>query len=123
MKIIETNNAPKAIWPYSQAIEINWLIYSSWQIAINPETNLFEWWDIESQTKRVCENLWWILKEVWINYKNVIKTTIFLDNLEDFSKVNNIYSKYFSHKPARSTVEVSKLPLWALIEIEIIAKK
>lgn len=123
MKIIETNKAPKAIWPYSQAVEIDWLLYSSGQIAINPETNEFEWWDIESQTHRVCKNLGWVLKEAGLDYQNVVKTTIFLDNLDDFSKVNNIYWEYFSHKPARSTVEVSKLPLWALIEIEVIAKR
>lgn len=121
MKKIESNLAPKAIWPYSQAVIIWNTLYSSWQIALNPKTmTLVEWWII-SQTKQVCKNLWEVLKQWNMSYENVVKTTVFLDDINDFSEVNKVYSEYFSHCPARSTVEVSKLPLWALIEIEVIA--
>ncbi len=122
MEIIQTNKAPKAIWPYSQGIIVNGFLYSSGQIAINPETNEFEWWDIKKETKMVCENLKAILENANLWLKNVIKTTIFLQDLSDFEIVNEIYGKYFSHKPARSTVEVAKLPKNALVEIEVIAK-
>lgn len=120
MEIINTDKAPKAVWPYSQAIKVWDFLYSSWQIGLDPlNMKLVEW--TENQTKQVCKNLWAVLKEAWLDYKNVVKTTIFLDNITDFPIINGIYWEYFSHKPARSTVEVSKLPLWALIEIEVIA--
>ncbi len=122
MKKITTNKAPKAIWPYSQAVISWWLLYTSGQIWLDPKSmKLIEWW-IEAQTKKVCENLWIILKESWISYNDVIKTTIYLDNIDNFGIVNKIYWSYFISKPARSTIEVSKLPLGALIEIELIAK-
>jgi len=122
-EIISTNNAPQAIWPYSQAMKIWNTLYSSWQIALDPATmKVIEWW-ITEQTEQVCRNLWEVLKEAWMNYKDVVKTTIFLDNMDDFKLVNDVYAKYFSHKPARSTVEVSKLPLWVLVEIEVVAMK
>ncbi len=120
---IDTNFAPKAIWPYSQAVFVWNTLYSSWQIALDPLTMLLVWWWIESQTEQVCLNLWEVLKEAGLWYEDVVKTTIFLDNIDNFSKVNEIYWRFFSHKPARSTVEVSKLPLWALVEIEIVAIK
>lgn len=120
MKIINTENAPKAIWPYSQAIIVWNTLYSSWQIGLNPENmELVEW--IENQTHQVCKNLQAILKESWVDLKNVVKTTIYLSKLDDFKIVNKIYWEYFSHKPARSTIEVASLPLNALIEIDIIA--
>lgn len=121
MKYINTKNAPRAIWPYSQWILINGLIYSSGQIWLNPDTMQLESW-IERQTERVLMNLEAILWESWSSKDKVIKTTIFLSDINNFKVVNEIYSKFFeSHTPARSTVEVSKLPLWALIEIELIA--
>ena len=122
MEIIHTNKAPKAVWPYSQAIKIWDFLYSSGQIWINPNTStMIEWWATE-QVTQVCENLWEVLKEAWLNYNDVVKTTIFLDNMADFPIINWIYWEYFSHFPARSTVEVSKLPLWSLVEIEMLKK-
>ena len=121
MTNIESIFAPKPIWPYSQWILIRKTLYSSWQIGIKAEDMKLEEW-IEKQTERVCKNLWEVLKEAWMEFKNVIKTTIYLTDINNFDKVNEIYSKYFSHKPARSTIEVKGLPAWALIEIELIAK-
>lgn len=119
--IISTDKAPAAIWPYSQAMKIWNTLYSSWQVALDPITmKVVEWW-IKEQTIQVCKNLWEVLKEACLDYKDVVKTTIFLDNMDDFKSVNEVYAEYFSHKPARSTVEVSKLPLWVLVEIEVIA--
>jgi len=123
MEIILTKKAPQAIWPYSQAIKVWNMLYSSGQIWLNPETMKLVEWGIIEQITQVCKNLWEVLKEAWFDYKNVVKTTIFLANMDDFKQVNEIYSKYFSHKPARSTVEVKSLPLWALVEIEVIAVK
>jgi 2-iminobutanoate/2-iminopropanoate deaminase len=83
---------------------------------------LVKWW-IENETRQVCRNISYLLEENWLSLKDVVKTTIFLKNIEDFDKVNEIYKNYFLLKPARSTIEVSKLPKWALIEIEVIAKR
>ncbi len=114
--------APDAIWPYSKAYRINWFVYCSGQIALNPDTmELIKWW-IEEETRQVCRNIAWVLAEYNVSLKNVIKTTIFLKNIADFEKVNQIYKDYFILKPARSTIEVSNLPKNALIEIEVIAK-
>ncbi|PID87519.1 reactive intermediate/imine deaminase [Candidatus Gracilibacteria bacterium] len=120
---IDTNFAPKAIGPYSQAVFVGNTLYSSGQIALDPLTMLLVGGGIESQTEQVCLNLGEVLKEAGLGYEDVVKTTIFLDNIDNFSKVNEIYGRFFSHKPARSTVEVSKLPLGALVEIEIVAIK
>ena len=122
MKIINPANWPKAVWPYSQAVKIGNLIYTSGQVWINPQTGKLEE-GIENQTKRIFENLKIILKEIGCNLNDVVKTTIFLKNIDDFQKVNEIYAKYLTHKPARSTIEVSNLPIWALIEIEFIIYK
>jgi len=120
METINTNNAPQAIGPYSQAMKVWDYIYLSWQIWLDPTSmNLVEW--IILQTHQVCKNIWEIIKSQWLNYNNIFKTTIFLKNINDFQVVNEIYGEYFSHKPARSTIEVSNLPKWALIEIECIA--
>ena len=122
MQKIHTENAPKAIWPYSQAILVWNTLYSSWQIGLDPQTmELVEW--IENQTHQVCKNLKAVLLEAGFELENVVKTTIFLSNIEDFKIVNQIYGEYFSHKPARSTIQVAKLPLNALVEIELIAIK
>jgi 2-iminobutanoate/2-iminopropanoate deaminase len=80
-----------------------------------------EW--IKEQTTQVCENLWAVLKEAWFEYKDVVKTTIFLSDMENFWDVNKVYAKYFEHKPARSTVEVARLPKDVEVEIDVIAKK
>jgi len=122
MQMIYTDKAPKAIGPYSQAIKYENFVFISGQIAIDPDTQEFIGGDIETQTKRVMENIKAILEEAGLNFNHVIKTTIYLKNLSDFDKVNKIYGEYFTeHKPARATVEVSNLPKGALIEIEVIA--
>jgi 2-iminobutanoate/2-iminopropanoate deaminase len=123
IKIIETQKAPKAIGPYSQALVLEDFVFCSGQIGIDPKTsNLVQ--GIENQTKQILENLKNILEEAGSSLDNVIKTTIFLTNINDFQKVNEIYGQYFSsHKPARSTVCVASLPKGALIEIEVIGYK
>ena len=114
-------NYPKAVWPYSPFYKSWNTLYCSGQIWLIPETMaIIKWW-VENETKQVISNISWVLKENWINFSNVVKTTIYLANMEDFWKVNKIYWEAFSHKPARSTVAVKELPLWALVEIEVIA--
>jgi len=121
MEKIETQEAPEAVWPYSQAIKVWSFVFCSWQIALDPKTMKLIDWGIEEQAHQICRNISNVLKASDLSLENVVKTTIFLTNMEDFSLVNQIYWDYFSHKPARSTVEVSKLPLEAMIEIEVIA--
>ena len=124
MQMIETDKAPKAIGPYSQGVIYEGIIFLSGQIAIDPETQEFINGDIRKQTERVMENIKGILEELNLNFNHVIKTTIYLKNIEDFPIVNEVYGKYFDeYKPARSTVEVSNLPKGALIEIEAIVGK
>ncbi len=122
MQMIETDKAPKAIGAYSQAVKCENLLFVSGQIPIDPNTQEMIDGGIEEQTKRVMENIKAIVEEAGINMEHIVKTTIFLKNLNDFQTVNEIYGSYFkNHKPARSTVEVSNLPKGALIEIEAIA--
>jgi len=123
IKIISSQKAPAAIGPYSQALVVDKLIFCSGQIGIDPKTgNLVD--GIENQTKQILENLKNILEEAGSSLDKVIKTTIFLTNINDFSLVNQIYGEFFSsHKPARSTVGVASLPKGALIEIEALALK
>jgi len=121
MKIIATNEAPKAIGPYSQAIQANGFIYTSGQIAMD-EHGVLVGDDIEHQTTQVMKNLFYILREAGCHFNDVVKTTIYLKDMNDFEKVNNIYAHHFQmHRPARSTVEVARLPKDALVEIECIA--
>lgn len=121
-KKIESKNAPKAIGPYSQAIKIKEMIFTSGQIPIDPKTGEMIEKDIEKQTKQVMENLKEVLEEANTDFENVIKTTIFLQDLNNFTKVNEIYGFYFKGTPpARSTVEVSNLPKDSMVEIEMIA--
>lgn len=121
MKTVFTDKAPLPVGPYSQAIVINNLIFCSGQIGIDPKNNqLVD--GIENQTKQVLNNLKMILDESGSSIDKVIKTTIFLKDINQFQIVNKIYEDFFKdHKPARSTVEVSNLPKGALIEIELIA--
>ena len=121
MNAIETQNAPAAIGPYSQAIVVNGLVYTSGQIPINPKTGVIEAEKIEAQTEQAIANIGEILKAAGSDFSKVIKTTYFLKNIADFSAFNAIYEKYFIGKPARSCVEVSALPKNALVEIEVIA--
>lgn len=121
MQMIYTEKAPKPIGPYSQAVKYENLIFLSGQIAIDPRTNELVGKDAAEQTKIIMENIKAILEEVGLNFNHVIKTTIYLRDLNDFTKVNEVYGSYFTdHKPARSTVEVSRLPKDALVEIEMV---
>ena len=121
MKIIETKKAPAAVGPYSQAVEINGILYTSGQIAIVPEVGKIVSTDIEGQAEQCCKNLEEILSAAGTDFSKVVKTTCFLANIADFKKFNEVYAKYFVSKPARSCVAVKNLPLGALCEIEIVA--
>lgn len=122
--VISTDKAPKAIGPYSQAIEVDGIIFCSGQIAIDPSTGKLIDGDISQQTKQVMENIKAILEAAGLSLKNVIKSTIYLTDISQFSIVNQIYGSYFKEEPpARVTVEVKGLPLGALIEIECIARR
>ena len=120
--IIETDQAPVPIGPYSQAVQFGDLLFTSGQIALIPSTGELLDGNIEEQTKLVLENLKAVLSEVGSSLEKVIKTTIFLKDMNDFVKVNEVYGNYFdTSKPARSTVEVSCLPKNVLVEIDCIA--
>ncbi len=121
MKFISTKEAPQAIGPYSQAIEANGFIYTSGQIALKSDGSM-ETRDVEHQTHQVMKNLFYVLEAAGAHFNDVIKTTIYLADMDDFNTVNNVYAHYFgSHKPARSTIAVKTLPKNALVEIECIA--
>lgn len=120
---IETENAPKAIGPYSQAILVNDLLFISGQIPIDPKTGDVVASNIESQANQCFKNIGGILNEAGLDYSNVVKTTLFIKNINDFKTINEIYANYFISNPARSCVEVSNLPKGVLIEIEAIATK
>jgi 2-iminobutanoate/2-iminopropanoate deaminase len=122
MEIINSNQAPQAIGPYSQAIKINNLVFCSGQIPLTPSGELASE-NISEQAHQVLKNMQAVLEKAGTNLNKVLKTTIFLTDMNDFQTVNEIYSSYFSdHKPARSTVEVSRLPKNVKIEIECIAQ-
>ena len=121
-EIIKTKKAPLAIGPYQQAIKVGELLFISGQVSINPETNEFIDGDVEIQEKQVLENIKAILEAGGSSLKNVVKVTIYLRNMGDFTLVNRVYSKYFKDSlPARACVEVSNIPENAKIEIEAIA--
>ena len=121
-KIIETTEAPKPIGPYSQAVQFGDFIFTSGQIAIDPKTGDLSGRSIEDHTNLVINNLEAVLKAAGSSLDKIIKTTIFLKDMNDFVNVNEIYAKYFSDsKPARSTVEVSCLPKNVKIEIDCVA--
>ncbi len=123
-KIISTPKAPAAIGPYSQAIEVNGMVFTSGVIPINPATGELVTGAVEEQAEQAIGNLAALLKESGVSLDNVIKTTVFIKNMEDFGKINEIYAKYFTKDfPARSCVEVARLPKDVLIEIEAIAVK
>lgn len=124
IKEINSNQAPAAIGPYSQATETNGIIFISGQLPLNGNTGEFIGSDIESQTKQSLDNVKWILEEAGLSMSNVVKTVILLEDINDFAKVNEIYATYFEKPyPARASYEVSKLPKGALIEIEAIASR
>jgi len=116
-----TDNAPRALGPYSQAVESNGVLYFSGQIGIDPKTGDFPSGDIASQAHQACKNIKAIILAAGLTLKNVVKTTCFLANMDDFAIFNEVYGKYFAHKPARSCVAVKELPKGALCEIEVIA--
>lgn len=123
-KIITTDNAPKAVGPYSQAVMVNDTLYASGQIAINPTTGLMVDSSIELQTRQVMSNLKSLLEASGLTFDNVVKTTVYLKNMDDFSVVNSIYAESFKEDaPARSCVAVASLPKNALIEVDLIAVK
>ena len=121
-KIIHTNNAPEAIGPYSQAITVGNLVFTSGQIAINPESGNVEATTIEAQTEQVCKNLKAVLEASGSSLEKVVKTVCFLRNMEDFAAFNGVYAKYFTGKPARSCVAVRQLPKDVLVEIDTVAE-
>ena len=123
MKKVETKMAPAAIGPYSQAIEVANLIFTSGQIPLNPETGVLEGTEIKEQTHRVCKNLKAVLEASGTSLKKAVKTTCFLSNMDDFAKFNEVYAEYFTEKPARSCVAVKELPKGALVEVEVFAEK
>ena len=120
---IHTDRAPAAVGPYSQAVRAGNLLITSGQLGLDPLTgNLPE--GVEAQTKQSLENIGTILTEAGLSLTNVVKTTVFIRNMDDFARVNGIYASFFGeHKPARSCVEVSALPKNGLVEIEAIASK
>ena len=121
MITVHTNKAPAAIGPYSQAIINQGLVYTSGQIAINPETSNIDATTIEDQTRQVMINLSEILKEANSSMKNIIKTTCFLADIKDFAAFNEVYAEYITTNPARSCVAVKDLPKAVLVEVEVIA--
>lgn len=124
LTVISSNDAPKAIGPYSQAIEADEMVYCSGQIGIVPASGALAGDDIAGQTHQALKNLSAVLKEAGTDMSHVVKVTIYLKDLNDYAKVNDIYKDYFpAVKPARATVQVARLPKDALIEIECIAAK
>lgn len=119
---IYTKNAPDAIGPYSQAVKCGGLLFTSGQIAIDPATGNVGAAGIEAQTRQICENLKAVLSAAGGSLENVVKTTCFLADMNDFAAFNAVYGEYFTGKPARSCVEVSRLPKDVLAEIEVIAE-
>lgn len=124
-KIINTSNAPAPIGPYNQAVLIGSMLYTSGQIAINPNTGELETEDIKSETKLVMENLKAILTEAGMTFENVIKSSIFISDMHNFAAINEVYGTYFNEEtaPARETVEVANLPKFVNVEISVIACK
>ena len=120
---IQTNKAPAAIGPYSQAVVVGNLIFTSGQIPLNPETGVLEGKDITEQTHRVCKNLEAVVTAAGSSLQNAVKTVCFLANMSDFAAFNEVYAQYFTEKPARSCVAVNDLPKGALVEVEVVAEK
>jgi 2-iminobutanoate/2-iminopropanoate deaminase len=120
--VIATNDAPKAIGPYSQAIKANGFVFISGQIPLDPATQEVIHGDVAAQTERVLQNLSGILKAAGSSLQQVVKTSVFLKSMSDFANMNEVYSRYFNQAPpARSTVEVARLPKDVLVEIDVIA--
>jgi 2-iminobutanoate/2-iminopropanoate deaminase len=122
MDYVATEDAPKAIGPYSQAVKANGVIYTSGQIALDPKTGTVVEGDFEAQARRVFANLKAVLQEAGSGFSHVLKATVYLTDLANFQTLNSVYAEAFGeHKPARTTVEVSALPKGGLVEIDLIA--
>ena len=120
--IVLTDKGPKPIGPYSQAVKSNGFLFASGQVALDPRTNEFIGGDIRQQTERAMENIKAVIEAAGSNLHHVVKTTVFLKDMNDFAAMNETYGKYFTAAPpARSTVQVARLPKDALVEIEVIA--
>ena len=122
MEKIYTKNAPDAIGPYSQAVVVNGIVFTSGQIAINPASGNVEAATIEAQTEQVCTNLKNVLEASGSSLEKAVKTVCFLKDMNDFAAFNAVYGKYFTEKPARSCVAVKQLPKDVLVEVEVIAE-
>ena len=120
--IVLTDRGPKPIGPYSQAVKVNGFLFVSGQVALDPKSGVMSSGGIAEQTERVFQNLKGIVEAAGSNMNHVVKTTVFLKSMDDFTAMNEVYAKFFtSAPPARSTVQVSRLPKDALVEIEVIA--
>ena len=122
MKVVYTETAPAAIGPYSQAMILNGVLFTSGQIPVNPATGEINGDTIETQAEQVMKNLGEVLKEAGSSFEKAVKTTCFLADMGDFAKFNEVYAKYFVNKPARSCVAVKTLPKNVLCEVEVIAE-
>ena len=122
MEKIYTPKAPEALGPYTQAVRTGNLVFTSGQIAINPETNSVDASDIKGQTEQVCKNLTEVLKAAGTSIELAVKPTCFLADMNDFAAFNEVYGKYFTSKPARSCVAVKTLPKGVLCEVEVVAE-
>lgn len=124
MKQISTQNAPSAIGPYSQAIEVNGFVYASGQLPIDPATGAFPEGGVKEQTRQSILNVKAILEEAGLALSNVVKTTVFLADMGDFAAMNEVYSQFFAQPfPARSAIAVKALPKGALVEVEVVAAR
>ncbi len=123
-KIIDTPKAPKAIGPYSQAVEVNGILFISGQLPVDPETGKIVEGGIKEQTQQVLKNIGAILEAAGYSYEDVVKSTVFLKNMDDFAGMNEVYASYYKENPpARAAFQVARLPLDVLVEIETIAIK
>ena len=120
---IQTKNAPAAIGPYSQAVVVGNLVFTSGQIPLDPESGIIVGENIKEQTRRVCKNLEAVLTAAGSSLGKAVKTTCFLSDMKDFAAFNDVYAEYFTERPARSCVAVKDLPKGALVEVEVVAEK
>jgi len=124
IKIITAEDAPKAVGPYSQAVEVGGFLFLSGVLPLDPVTGQVDGGDVKLQTVKIMENMSVILKEAGLDFKHLVKTTVYMTNLVDFADMNDVYAKYFTENPpARTTVQVVALPRGVMVEIEAIARK
>ncbi len=122
MKTINTDTAPAAVGPYSQAVISGNLVFTAGQIPLDPQTNELVDGDVAAQTEQVLQNLSAVLKAAGSSLEKAVKVTVFIKDMNDFTTINTIYEKYFTNKPARSTVEVARLPKDVLVEMDVVAE-